>query len=558
MKPGLLPLKICIVMRGNYDDGFLECKIRERDQILQYNSNVNQILDETISLTEVEYAVNHAKNNKAVGIDNVANEVLKNRQMIGLLHKLYANLYDRGQIPTMWKKAIIHPIPKGKGNKVEPLLYRGLALQSCVYKIYSSILNMRLTKYLEGEELISEVQNGFRKSRSCMQHVYILQEVLRYRLGEKKPTFLCFVDFCKAFDYLNRNLLRSRLIEMGVKGKMYMALQESYDVTLNAVRLNSEVGRWFNTYDRVKQGDNLSPSLFSCYVNGLLRELVTSNISVHFIDLTISVLAYADDLVLIAPTQAGLQRLIELVEHWCKKWRLQVNVNKTKIMHIRPKNCDKSTYDFRYNDECLESVDKYRYLGVIFDVNGNIQECANTLAKSGKRALGSLINKIKRNGDISYKTFIKLYSGCVVPILDYCGGIWGVKKCKQRKLNHLDKVQQRVQHFYLGIDKRSPIAGFEADMPLSDGLDRRIVEGVRFYNSLLKLDTTRLVKQVYETSQVNLKESWVGDIRDWLIELGFEAEWEHQSEVNLDRLAKQLAIRRDERWVRNEEQKPNL
>ena len=137
----------------------------------------------------------------------------------------------------------------------------------------SLILNKRLVEHLENNKLIEDEQNGFRWHRSCAQHLFALQEIIQGRLNENKSLHLCFIDFSKAFDYLDRNLLFSRLSELGIREKLYHAIKQSYDVTLNAVRLNGETGHWFNTYNGVKQGDNLAPSQFSVYINSLLTEL---------------------------------------------------------------------------------------------------------------------------------------------------------------------------------------------------------------------------------------------------------------------------------------------
>ena len=150
---------------------------------------------------------------------------------------------------------------------VQPLLYRGLALQSCIYKIYSSLLNERIGSYLEGEDLISEMQNGFRRNRSCNQHLFVINELTQIRLDENKSTFLCFVDFRKAFDYVDRDLLLVKLAELGICGKVYNAIKSAYTSTMSAVRLNGEIGRWFEIYQGTKQGDNLSPNVFSVYTH---------------------------------------------------------------------------------------------------------------------------------------------------------------------------------------------------------------------------------------------------------------------------------------------------
>ena len=184
---------------GNYDDKFLKQKLRERDRLVQHRDATNHVLNKPITLHEVTQTINKSKNMKAVGIDNITNELIKNDTVKRLLYELFSKLFETGQTLSLWRNSVIHPIPKGKNKMVQPLLYRGLALQSCVYKIYSCLLNDRHIKFLEGEEMISEVQNGFRKGRSCQQHLFVVNELTQLRLEAKRSTYLCFVDFRKAF-----------------------------------------------------------------------------------------------------------------------------------------------------------------------------------------------------------------------------------------------------------------------------------------------------------------------------------------------------------------------
>ena len=160
---------------GDYDDGFLENKIWERDQIVRSCRNVNQLQDVCITYQEVEKVVMSGKNNKAVRVDNISNEVLKHASVIHLLTKLFRKIFDTGYIPELWQRSLIHLIPKGENKLVQPFLYRWLALQSYIYKLYSSVLNTRLGTFFESEQLISETQNGFHKNRSCAQHLFTLR-----------------------------------------------------------------------------------------------------------------------------------------------------------------------------------------------------------------------------------------------------------------------------------------------------------------------------------------------------------------------------------------------
>ena len=98
--------------------------------------------------------------------------------------------------------------------------------------MYSSIINQRLMRFLESNRITVEEQNGFRGERSCGQHLFAVQEIVQSRLNEAKLTHVWFIDFCKAFDYVDRNLLLSKLVELRITTKMYTAIEQSYDTTL--------------------------------------------------------------------------------------------------------------------------------------------------------------------------------------------------------------------------------------------------------------------------------------------------------------------------------------
>ncbi len=163
-----------------------------------------------------------------------------------------------------------------------------------------------------------------------------------------------------------------------------------------AVKMNGILSDWFESTMGTKQGDNLSPNCFSLYLNPLLTELKSSGIGVSFENNIVTVLAYADDLVLIAENEADLQRLINILQDWCFKWRLCVN-EKTKIMHFRPKYKAPTNVIFEINRQPLEVVNEYKYLGVIMDQYMDFHKTADLLAASAGRALGAVINKVKAN-----------------------------------------------------------------------------------------------------------------------------------------------------------------
>ena len=114
---------------------------------------------------------------------------------INSLHALFNICLDNGLIPSIWRTAIITPIPKDSTKDPRiPLNYRGISLLSIVSKLYSSVLNNRLLPYLENNGLLVDEQNGFRSDRSCQDHLFSACSVIRDRHSEKKSTFATFID----------------------------------------------------------------------------------------------------------------------------------------------------------------------------------------------------------------------------------------------------------------------------------------------------------------------------------------------------------------------------
>ncbi len=82
--------------------------------------------------------------------------------------------------------------------------------------------------------------------------------------------------------------------------------------------------------------------------------------------------------------------MLDVVHDWCEKWRMRVNVIKSKVTHFRSKSQAQIDFDFTLGNKSLEKENKYKYLGVIFDSSLNFETTADFLAKSGGRALGAI------------------------------------------------------------------------------------------------------------------------------------------------------------------------
>ena len=175
----------------------------------------NAMINTDITINEVEVAVTKLKNGKATGVDIIPNEVIEKDSVLLWWHRLFQVCFENGLVPSIWRNAIIIPIPKcATKDPFVPLDYRGISLLSCVSKAYSSILNNRIMKYCNFMGIFPEEPNGFR--RIGQDHIYSPTTIIRNRLTENKGTYCAFIDMEKAFDWVNKKLLLYKLLNVHI------------------------------------------------------------------------------------------------------------------------------------------------------------------------------------------------------------------------------------------------------------------------------------------------------------------------------------------------------
>lgn len=187
----------------------------------------------------------------------------------------------------------------------------------------------------------------------------------------------------------------------------------------------------------VRQGENLSPLLFSLYLNDLQQYLENVNISgVQSLTLDIEnelniylklfVLLYADDTILLAESSSDLQLLLNNFSQYCNNWKLRVNVSKTKVM-VFTRGRISNNLKFCIENEEIEIVKHYKYLGVIFSRNASFFETRKYLRDQATKAMYSVIKKSRLN-HLSIECQLEMFDKAVVPILLYGAEIWGYEK----------------------------------------------------------------------------------------------------------------------------------
>ena len=185
----------------------------------------------------------------------------------------FNKLFNTGTFPSEWSESVILPIYK-KGDFNSPNNYRGISLLNVGGKLYSYILNKRLTQWIEDNKMLNEAQAGFRQGYSTIDHVFTLLALVQKQLLSHGKLYVCFIDFKKAFDLVDRNTLWLILKKNGIRGKMYKAVKSMYEDVKARVRVGGDLTEAFMCSRGLKQGDSCSPVLFSLLINELANEIV--------------------------------------------------------------------------------------------------------------------------------------------------------------------------------------------------------------------------------------------------------------------------------------------
>jgi len=182
----------------------------------------NSVLNNDISIAEIEKAVKNLRNNKSCGVDRIVNEHIKCTftQMKHVYLKLFNIVFKTAILPECWSIGIINPIYKNKGDMSDPANYLPITLLSCLGKLFTTILNNRLLKYVEDNDIISKYQAGFRPYHSTVDNMFVPNLLIEHMFSMKQKLFCAFIDLKGAFDSINRNMLWLKLRHYNISGNV--------------------------------------------------------------------------------------------------------------------------------------------------------------------------------------------------------------------------------------------------------------------------------------------------------------------------------------------------
>ena len=310
--------------------------------------------------------------------------------------------------------------------------------------------------------------------------------------------------------------------------------------------------------------------MFSIFINDLAEEIKNCNIGVKLeiediagnIDITvINILLYADDIVLFAETELDLQELLIIVENWCEKWRLEVNLSKTNILHIRSKRKLQSRFLFLFNKRPVPYCSFYKYLGCCINEHLDFKFTSEMQADSAGRALSAIITKMIKNKGFPFSIYSILYQACICSISQYGSEVFGFDKFDSTYKLHL-----RAARAFLGLPKNVASFGLLSELNwLLPHLQTRI-KMIQYFSRIMNTPSNRLLYKVYiwdrklnETNNIN---TWSTEIKSILYDNNLGYVYENQQIFStknvIDQLKTSMYKTQQQMFITECENKPKL
>ena len=426
-------------------------------------------LDNPITRPEVIEQISSLDNNKAVCFDRVSNEILKAGKLVFAtpLLKLFNPILSSTLYPTTWKLDILSPLHKS-GEKSDPNNFRGLAVSSCLGKLFNKILQKRLDKFCKDNQLISDLQGSGKAGSRTSDHLLIVRCLFdKYVRHQGKKLYSCFVDLSKAFDTVSRVKLFYTLVkEYSIGGNFLKILQQIYHDNKIFIKLSDGLVSPFKTTVGVKQGCVFSPILFNLFINKICSIFDQSCDPVQLHKMDLNCLLWADDLLLISKTPSGLQNSINKMQQFYNSMGLEVNIKKTKVMIFNKSGRKlKNIHPFTLGGKLLEITDEYQYLGLKLRPSGSFSLAVQELADKASRAWFGISNIVFKNKRMEVDRIFSLFDSLVTPVAIYGSPMWLPfnipKKCFENRAKLLDfweefkceKIHQKCARMTLSVNK---------------------------------------------------------------------------------------------------------
>uniref|UniRef100_A0A8I6Z2Z9 Reverse transcriptase domain-containing protein n=1 Tax=Hordeum vulgare subsp. vulgare TaxID=112509 RepID=A0A8I6Z2Z9_HORVV len=335
---------------------------------------------------EVKDALKRMKVGKAMGPDGIPIEVWRGLGDIAIvwLTKLFNLIFRSNKMPEEWRRSILVPIFKNKGDVQSCTNYRGIKLMSHTMKLWERVIEHRLRRLTS----VKKNQFGFMPGRSTMEAIFLVRQLMERYREQKKDFHMVFIDLEKAYDKIPWNVMWWALEKHKVPIKYITLIKDMYDNVVTSVRTSDGDTDDFLIRIGLHQGSALSPYLFDLVMDEVTRDIQG--------DIPWCML-FADDVVLVDDSRTGVNRKLELWRQTLESKGFRLSRTKTKYMRCSFSATRHEDGEVSLGGLVVPERDMFRYLGSMLHKDGDIDEDVGHRIKAGwmkwRQASGVLCDK---------------------------------------------------------------------------------------------------------------------------------------------------------------------
>ena len=458
-----------------------------RDNVKQFLPKEEKIvwaLQDPFTIKELDVAICQMSRDKSCGPDNIPIEILQSLGPSVIWNKLlmlFNEYLELGMVPNELKDVVISPIFK-KDDRRSMDNYRGISLISHHGKLLEKLVNNRLTSVAESLNWLPESQNGFRENRSTVHSIFVSRMLASLCREKGVQLSKVYIDFVKAYDKVNQELLWVVLAKRGVPPKLIRLIRAFHEGSKASVKIDGVLSEVFELTMGLKQGSIIAPLLFNIFIGSMIEAIdrrvnklglklkfkidsnifevtkLSKNTSGAVSDITIWDILFADDAEIVSDSPENLKMIIDIFSMVATAYGQEISIKKSEVMFLNPKDgvIDSTNYDMiQVYGQNLKVVKEFKYLGAL---ETNTADCSLEIQSRIQKAIVSFeMNKaaVFDNPYINRFVALSMYKVLVITVLLYGCESWAISS---KDIKELERFQYRTIKAILKISTRQRIS----------------------------------------------------------------------------------------------------
>ena len=433
--------KMAEILSDQYSSVFSSPKDSLKEAAEYYPDNdFNQdpyLADIPFTRKDIKDAMNEIPLTASAGPDRIPAILLKkcSEPLSEPLHIMWRLSLDTSTIPEILKTANIIPIHKGKGSsRIQAKNYRPIALTSHLTKVFEKVMRKYIVKFMDRHNLFNPSQHGFRSGRSCLSQLISHYEHILQLIEEGFDVDVIYLDFAKAFDKVDFDIILKKLRSIGVKHKLGRWIHAFITGRTQTVLVNGARSKPAPVKSGVPQGSVLGPLLFLILIGDIDKDIASSFLS-----------SFADDTRMGhgVNTQDDAERFqsdLNSVYHWTIDNNMELHGDKFEHLHYscRQLHSSESPEYISSSGTIIEekpSVEKD--LGVTMSNDGTFKTHIKGVVSGARSQASWVLRTFKTREKLPMMT---LYKSLIQCKLDYCSQLWS--PTSKGEINSLEMVQR--------------------------------------------------------------------------------------------------------------------